>query len=172
MRVFLSGREQFDMNRNKMRTIPSTSSLRERQSKPRLNPSNSRREIQAKVDPLESFFGRHGIHFFIILPIVGNSKNPEGSVAKGKKKKYRQSSDGRRCGRDCTRSDSHHTQRPRGGERHPYPGIKAARRYEWSRRSCRGEVFSGSFLPSDARSSEGILYYRSACPDYLRLCGC
>ena len=82
MRIFLSGGELFDMNRNKMRAFPSTtsSSLCERQSKPRLNPSNSRREIQVKSCPSWVILRRARRTIFHFFPIMGNSKKAEGSV--------------------------------------------------------------------------------------------
>ena len=122
-------------------------------------------KFNSKFGPLESFFGGHDIQFFkLVHSFIWNSKQPEGSAAKGKKKENHQSTDGRRCECDCMPSNSHHTQWRRGGERHPYPGIKAARRE--SRRSYRGKVFTWSRLPSDARASEGMHSYPSVCPEF------
>ena len=60
---------------------------------------------------------------------MGNSKKkPQGSVAIGKKKNIIEAQTVADAGATARGSKAVHTQRPRGGERHPYPGIEAARR--------------------------------------------
>ena len=106
---------------------------------------------------------------------MGNAKKPEDSGGKGKKKKMlRKNMEAylRRTGQTST-ADAGAT--ARGAIAITRNGLEAANgihsRALTQRDGSRAEaaevkVFSASCLPSDARSSEGMLSYRSACPEF------
>ena len=94
---------------------------------------------------------------------MGNSNKPEGSVAKGKKKPIKAQ----------TVADAVATARGaiaitrNGLEAANSIHIRALKQRDGSRaEAAEVKVFSASCLPSDARSSEGMLSYRSACPEF------
>ena len=101
------------------------------------------------------------MHFLINFPIVGNSKKTEGSVAKGKKKAH-QSAEVADAGATA-----------RGSIAITRNGLEAAngvhtrplRQRDASRAEAAEVKSSLEALPSDVRSSEGMLSYRPACPD-------
>ena len=139
MRIFLSEGLVGSMPREYIGTLLSASSLRKRQSNPRLNPSNSRREIQLQSWPSCVILRRARHTFFHTFFTHGKLEKTGGEYEYRERKKTKTikevyQADGRRCGRVCAPSDSHHTRRPPGGEAHTQPGIEAASRE--SRRSC------------------------------------
>ena len=94
---------------------------------------------------------------------MGNSKKTEGSVAKGKKEK--------KIIKAQTVADAGATARGaiaitrNGLEAANGIRIRALKQQDASRAKAAELVFTGSCLPSDARSSEGMLSDRSACPE-------
>ena len=94
---------------------------------------------------------------------MGNSKRPEGSVAKGKKEKKNIKAQ--------TVADAGAT--ARGAIAITRNGLEAAngvhtrplRQRDASRAEAAEVKSSLEALPSDARSSEGMLSYRPACPE-------